>query len=183
MATCKCSGGYRVNGEKWVVLLIREGMSSRLKCLACGWKWWSKAKYVRTLREHKERSRSGMSDEDILHRIVAGTLQVSPCGTEVVSVHRGNPKTLTILTHRGGNGNGSTYRFVTVCHNGRKKKIAIHRLVWMSVNLQVVPDGFNVDHIKGKGIQFPDSIDNLRLLESLEHQRLHNEPQSNGFPF
>jgi hypothetical protein len=36
----------------------------------------------------------------------------------------------------------------------------------MSQHVQLVPDGFDIDHKNGRKIKFPDAIDNLRLLPS-----------------
>lgn len=155
---------------------------SLLKCLTCGWK--SKAKYVEKLRDHAERTRSGLTDVDILERIVSGTLIVSPCGNKVSSWRQNiGSNDLKIFKHRGDNGKGSTYRFVTICSNGLKKKIAVHRLVWISVNKMLVPEGFDVDHIHGKGIPNPDSITNLRLMDSLANQTRGYVSPSCELPF
>lgn len=171
MSICKCRRVFKSSCDKWVVLERNPDSRSLLKCLTCGWKWKSKAKYVEKLRDHTERSRSGLTDADILAKIIDGTLIVSPCGNRVCSWRKNVGSTnLKISKHRGDNGKGSTYRFVQICCNGLKKKISVHRLVWISVNLRMVPEGFDVDHIRGKGIPNPDGISNLRLLESLANQ-------------
>lgn len=48
----------------------------------------------------------------------------------------------------------------------------------VSVNLATVPEGFDVDHIKGLNIENPDGIDNLRLLPLAVNRtrRLSDEP-------
>lgn len=161
-STCKCGGGYLANSSRWVVIERREApQSSHLKCLACSWKWWSTASYVEKLRDHVEKSFSGATDQDILDRIEDGTLFIDVNNAWVFSLSRGNWRELRIITRES---NGSSYRFVEVYGKpGKKKKIALHRLVWMAANRQVVPDGYDVDHINGK---VSDGIDNLRLLES-----------------
>lgn len=164
MKRCKCEN--RRLRLKWVVIERRcEPLSSRLKCLACGIKWWSKAKYVRLLKDHTERSRRGMTDQDILERLLDGSLWVQ--GETVFTASSSSPLAVEKKTS-----NGSTYDFVTVCSGGRKKKIALHRLVWMAHHRQLVPEGFDVDHVLGKEIPSPNAIENLRLLESSVNRSL-----------
>lgn len=162
-STCNCGpGGFRAHGSSWVVLERRSAkQSSRLKCLACGWKWWSFAGYVFDLRDHKEESRSGMTDEDILDRINDGTLTVLVNEARVFSFTKGSWHELSPVERTPPS--GTSYRFVEVCRHGRKKKVALHRLVWMFAHRSLVPEGYDVDHIEGK---VRDTIDNLRLLES-----------------
>lgn len=139
-----------------------DQLSSRLKCLACSIKWWSKAKYVQQLPDHVERSRKGMTDIDILERIMDGTLWVE--GETAWVIDRCKAK--VPLTVRTRTSSRSTYQFIEVSSRGRKKAIALHRLVWMYHHKQVVPEGYDVDHRFGKNIEKPNSIENLRLLES-----------------
>lgn len=158
MNRCKCEN--RRLRIKWVVVQRRSHpLTSRLKCLACSIKWWAKAKYVQQLPDHVEQSRRGMTDADILERIINGTLWVD--GETVWSANAKEP--LTVVTRTS---NRSTYQFVSVSLRGRKKAIALHRLVWMFHNKQLVPEGFDVDHRFGKNVDRPNAIENLRLLES-----------------
>lgn len=160
---CDCLGAYYDNWTKWVVVQRSSSpkTSSVLRCLSCGRKWRSRAKYVDLLDDWLPRSRAGMSDEKILQRIIDGTLIVD---TEKVIVWSeltpGQRSELKIIERE--NENGTRYRFLGVSHEGKRKKIALHRLVWIAANLRVIPDGYHVDHISGPS----DSIDNLRLLKS-----------------
>ena len=162
---CKC-GNHREAGHRWGVIERRKPpKTSLLKCLACGWKWWSNCGYIAKLPDHKEHPRKGMTDQDILDRILEGTLVVMPLACEV---HTFNPlkrqwNQARIIERESS---GSTYRFVEVCRATKKKKIALHRLVWMFYHRELIPEGFDVDHIEGKVRENPDAIDNLRLLES-----------------
>lgn len=104
-----------------------------------------------------------MTDSCVLERIKDGTLRICPRGRFVESKTYRGKKRLQII-HRKRN--GSEYRFVSICANGKKKKVSVHRLVWMSQHFQLVPDGFDIDHKNGRKIKFPDAIDNLRLLPS-----------------
>lgn len=172
---CNCGpGGFQVHGSRWVVIERRKPpKSSRLKCLECGWRWWSTCRYVRELPDHEEASRSGMTDEDVLDRIASGTLTVLVDQARVFSFSRGKWHELRTVSRHS---NGSEYSFVEICHQGKKKKVALHRLVWMFANRQIVPDGYDVDHIEGKLIDQPNAIDNLQLLES-------GRNRSRGKPF
>jgi len=159
---CRC-GTYKAAGDRWRVLRREEiGEKSLLKCLQCGHRWHSRRKFVANLKDHKEHSRRGMTDQDILDRLNEGTLFVDRDGQSVISRGR-EEKALGIWERER---KGTTYRFVSICHRNKKKKIAIHRLVWLSVHRELVPDGFDVDHIKGRGVENPDGIGNLRLLPS-----------------
>jgi hypothetical protein len=125
-----------------------------------------------------------MTDEHILMRLVDGTLQVCERGLSVQSwSKRHGWVSLVIIEHRGDNGRGSKYRFVSVTFGGKKKKIAVHRLVWMAHNRQTVPTGFDVDHIHGKSVEYPDGIHNLRLLDSLANQARGYVSPTRELPF
>jgi hypothetical protein len=100
-----------------------------------------------------------MTDQDILEAFSEGAYSVNVNTATVVSWTTG--KKLKVIERES---NGSTYRFVEIARKGRKKKIALHRLVWVVANGSVVPQGFDVDHVKGKDLG--DGIDNLRLLDS-----------------
>lgn len=162
---CKC-GNYREAGHRWGVLERRkQNQSSLLKCLECGWKWWSFCNYVASLPDHVEYSRKGMTDQDILDRIMEGTLVVMPLTCEVHTYNQNLRKwNKSNIIER--NSHGATYRFVEVCRGSKKKKIALHRLVWIFYHRQLVPEGYDVDHFEGNARENPDAIDNLRLLES-----------------
>lgn len=168
--SCNCGpGGFAVHGHNWVILERREPPKScQFKCLTCGWKWWARRKYSEKCPDHVERSRSGLTDQDILDRINEGSLIVNTSIAVVDSLASGRTTRLRIINHRPAG--GSPYNFVEICRRGKKKKIALHRLVWMAANRRLVPDGFDVDHINGKGVENADGIENLRLLESIANQ-------------
>lgn len=157
---CLC-GTFRQAGDKWVCLNRAKGL---LKCLRCGWKWTSRQKYVDCLPMHKEKSFTGLTDEHILGRLMDGTLMVLPEEARVFSFTRLGWVESRIREHTAPS--GGTYRFVTVVKDGKKKDIALHRLVWMAANKRLVPEGCDIDH------RFPgdDRIQNLRLLPSLVNQ-------------
>jgi hypothetical protein len=159
---CRC-GRFKAAGDRWRVLKRADiGEKSLLKCLQCGHRWHSKLKYVARLNDHVEYSRRGMTDQDILDRLNDRTLFVDHDGLFVISYSR-EKRELTVWERER---KGTTYRFVSICHRNKKKKIAIHRLVWLSVHRTLIPHGFDVDHIKGRNVENPDGIGNLRLLPS-----------------
>lgn len=161
---CKCGpGGFREHGSRWVVLIRRDPPKTcQFKCLECGWKWWACRRYSAKCPDHTEHSRSGMTDQDILDRLNDESLVVS-ANAAVFSMTQRGEKQLATTEHSS---NGSTYRFVEICSKGKKKKIALHRLVWMSHKRELIPDGFDIDHINGKSVNNPDGIWNLRMIES-----------------
>ncbi|MEM1224580.1 MAG: HNH endonuclease [Planctomycetota bacterium] len=120
-----------------------------------------------------------MTDQDILDRINAGTLTVLVNVPSVWSPSTRGWVRMSIITHQS---HGSTYRFVSICHKGKKKKIALHRLVWMFANRSLVPEGYDVDH---READKRDTIDNLRLLESSKNRRRGKpkEQQEEELPF
>lgn len=152
---------------RWVVLQRFDG-GGFLKCLDCGWKWKSKCKYVAKLRDWKERSRAGLTDADILDRLLAGNLRIDPVTAVVESNLRGDWTELTQVedTHESG------YRFVKINWKGKQKKIAVHRLQWMAFAEQLVPDGYDVHHKQSspRPAAKPNALSNLELVESYENQ-------------
>jgi hypothetical protein len=181
---CKCQDG-RLTG-RWVVLTppAAPGKFARLKCLACGWKFSKRAKYVETLPRHMEESRSGMSDHDVLDRINSGTLLVDTDLAIVTScTARHGTKTLRVIERES---NRSTYRFVEITAGGKKKKVALHRLVWMAAHRQIPPAGYDVHHVNGKQVANPDAIWNLDLLsigENRSTNRRYVDPAQREFAF
>lgn len=169
-SNCKCgSGGYRVRGHNWRVLTRRPRPGTcQFKCLACGWKWWARRRYADKLPDHSEQPRTGMTDQDILDRIEEGSLIVDTKRATVVSVTHHGRRQLRVLRRKPPG--GTYYNFVEICKAGRKKKITLHRLVWMAAHRQLIPDDCDIDHINGKGIPNADGIDNLRLMDSMRNQ-------------
>jgi hypothetical protein len=172
---CSCDGHYTDRWHRWVVL-TRGSKSSKLYCLDCRAEWRSNAKYIVLLPDHQKRVRSGLTDETILDAIL--NRKLFTVDLELAAVYTAAGKRLQVVerTHRDGSQRG-TYRFVSLCVDGLKKKVALHRLVWMVAHQMVTPDGHDVDHIHN---QEDDSINNLRLLTS-EANRGHH--YRNDVPF
>lgn len=161
-ANCQCTEPLLLKRSRWVALrrAASPGLQSDLKCNQCGWKWKSKRLYIRNIPDGKERSRRGMTDADILARLVNGTLRVNVETTLVMSEGRyGEWKELKPIFRQPDGCSG--YYFFSICHNGKKKKITRHGLVWMAANMEVIPDGVIIDHIHGP--KAGDHIGNLRL--------------------
>lgn len=104
------------------------------------------------------------TDDDILGRILDGSLQVCPRTGKVVSftVTRG----IHILRQTTRTSQGTSYEFVEIYCCGRKKKIAVHRLVWIAQHLTLPPHGMDVHHKNGKRGRWPHRYANLELLPS-----------------
>lgn len=168
-STCKCGyGGFASNGHRWVVIERRPlPKTSKVKCLKCGWKWYSKCRYVSKLVDHVEDSRTGMTDLDILAKICNGKLAVMIKEARVFSFSHVGWAELKVITRES---NGSVYQFVEVSRAGKKKKIALHRLVWMYANRSLVPAGYDVDHIEGKLVDNYNGISNLRLSPAKQNR-------------
>ena len=174
---CQCGGKWTTRLTRWVVLkrnpLKRDFATATLYCLDCRWKWISRCRYVALLRDHRPQSRGGMTDDDILKRILENTLRIDPHTAVVESFANSGPhagrwvKLKQVPCNQGGG-----YMFVSVCRGGKKKKIAVHRLQWMAANRRVVPEGFDVDHVRWapRPESKDNSLANLRLRPSLENQ-------------
>jgi hypothetical protein len=104
-----------------------------------------------------------MTDQRILDRLVAGNLVVFTETSEVWSFVKSTWVKLKVIERESSS---STYRFVKVGCGTKQKKIALHRLVWIAFHRQLVPEGFDVDHVLGANVKHPDAISNLRLLPS-----------------
>lgn len=169
-ARCDCPGHWRDRRSRWVVLRRFEG-GGQLKCLDCGWKWKSRCNYVAVLRDWEERTRAGLTDAEILQRLIDGNLRIDPVTAVVESNLRfGRWKTLRQIADRFDSG----YRFVKINWRGKQKKIAVHRLQWMAATLELIPDGYDVHHKYSppRPQLKPNALENLELMESAENQYL-----------
>lgn len=125
-----------------------------------------------------EYNRPRITDEDVLARIVDGTLIVDVDRARVRSWNCSRQKWtyLLVMVRRHSSG-GAPYRFVQICKSRGRKKVALHRIVWMAANMRVPPEGCDVHHRKHKR-RIPDAIDNLLLLPSgVNRSRKVNEEQ------
>ena len=90
---------------------------------------------------------------------MTGLYDVDKSGTVV------NVKTGKILhQHKDKNG----YLFVTLCNNGKQKRIAVHRLV----ALKFIPNTMNLPQVNHKnGIKTDNRVENLEWCSASENQR------------
>lgn len=167
MRRCQCNK-YQKRAEGRLVRLKSKDERYLLKCLDCNGRWWSRAKYAGRLKRWTERSRKGMTDADILARLSDGSLVVDVDAATVRTVGTQQNKQLKVIQREGPG--GSTYRFVTICRGGRKKKIALHRLVWIAAHGRLVPEGHDIHHVNGP--KAGDQIGNLALLTTHENRSL-----------
>lgn len=161
---CLCDGAYYDRWHRWAVL--DRGEKSLLYCKACRGQWRSSARYAALLPDHTPRSRRGLTDDDVLSLIESGELRVI-CNLAQVWRY-GRQLQVIEREHPEGPQRGS-YRFVNVCHSGKKKKVSLHRIIWMAAHGRTVLDGFDIDHIES---QADDTIGNLRLLPSSVNRSL-----------
>jgi hypothetical protein len=164
-SNCWCVGTWKAKSLRWGCLQ-REGDKSLLYCKQCRHEWWSKRAYVAQVEDWTKEIRSGLTDQDIMNRILAGTLLVTESGGKVVveSITPNRGKTVLKQIEREVHPY-TAYRFVQINAAGLQKKIAVHKLNWMFHNRTLVPEGFHVDHENGRG----DVIGNLRLLPAAKN--------------
>lgn len=113
-----------------------------------------------------------VTDKDILDRINEGSLEVDLLGRFVVSHTQNRGSTKLKIIERTSN--GSTYKFVKINCKCTSKKIALHRLIWMSIERRIVPKGYDVHHKRGKNIPFPDAYANLELMLKSKNRALQD---------
>lgn len=162
---CTCHGHYTDKWHRWTVVK-RGSKSSKVYCLDCRAEWSSRAKYIVLLPDHTKRIRRGLTDTIILEAILSRNLFRVDIDNAKVYSAAGKELVIISRTHPEGEQRG-TYRFVSLCVDGKQKKVALHRLVWMVANGMVPPDGHDIDHIES---QDDDTIDNLRLMTSFENR-------------
>ncbi|MBS0207535.1 MAG: HNH endonuclease [Planctomycetes bacterium] len=114
----------------------------------------------RKRKVRRQRARR-LGDDELLCLLDEGALRVDgQAGTAFKGARR-----LAVSTcHRG-------YLFVEVYHERGRRKIALHKLVWMGCNRQTVPSGYQIHHgDRGKRC---NAISNLTLREAIEHGWYH----------
>lgn len=182
---CACAGYWKTRLSRWVAIERMTNGWHRLYCLDCRWRWKSRAKYCVCLNDHSPRSRKGLSDQDILDRLTAGNLRIHPETAVVESLYHGKWRTLKQVP----NNHDSGYLFVKINFAGRQKKIAVHRLQWMACHLSLVPEGYDVHHVRTppRPRPKPNHIGNLELRASLVNQSFaapdHEWSDSEYVPF
>jgi hypothetical protein len=166
-SNCWCQGHWKAKSLRWG-RLKQEGKRSLLYCKDCRQEWWSIRNYASQIPMWVKEVRSGMTDQDIMNRILSGSLRVlEKKGLVIVESFTPNRGTVSLTQIERQVHPYTTYRFVEISAGGLKKKIAVHRLNWMFHHQRMVPEGFHVDHANGRG----DVIDNLRLLPEAENCR------------
>lgn len=163
-ANCWRKGDWKSKSLRWGCLR-RDAGKSLLYCKVCRHEWWSIRSYAAEIPPWRKEVRSGMTDQDILDRIAAGSLLVREDNGLVIVESISAKLGITALKQIEREVYPYTsYRFVNVTYGGRTKKIAVHRLNWMFHN-GPVPQGFHVDHEKDRS----DMIGNLRLLPAAKN--------------
>lgn len=112
-----------------------------------------------------QRYRPG-SDEMILDRIKADTLRVDTETGAVSSWRKGRWNRIAQEVDRNG------YASVRIYCRGRRRRIAVNRIVWMAEHRELIPEGFDVHHQDTE--RHNNNGRNLRLLPE-ELNRGRNE--------
>lgn len=73
--------------------------------------------------------------------------------------------------------NMNGYRFVWLYGNGKRRKIGVHSMVWMSVTHFPIPHRFEVHH---RDLDKSHNLfDNLMCIHKLDHDKFHQEHHNN----
>lgn len=110
-----------------------------------------------------------ITEARILDAILAGVVTVdTEAGT--VSARGRELKTFSNRTDRR--------RFVRLHLDGKRRGIAVARVVWMAATGQLIPDGFEIHHDdKDPG---NDAWGNLLCLHTLDHRKMHGQVDTAG---
>lgn len=193
---CQCEGHWTTRLINYVVIqreyAVIDGERkpsrySEIKCRGCYRKWRSDAGYIAKLPDGKERKYKKLTDEDVLVLVRAGRIVADP-KTGVIRKQRrkgnhlgGKWDSEWVELKQAPDRNG--YLFVDVKYKGARRRCAVHRLVWMQVHDELVPEGFDLDHIdRGKA---NCRISNLRLRDLHENRsdQKHGGKEEEGIPF
>lgn len=105
-----------------------------------------------------------LSQKEVLKALRIGLYSVDQATGEVR-----NQKGRIITPFPGGK-DGNRW-FVYLYWNGRRRAIAVPRLVWMSVTKRVIPHGFEIHHRDEN--KRSNDWSNLFCLFELDHKKLH----------
>ncbi len=108
-----------------------------------------------------------LADLDILDGIRAGVFGVDLKTGEVTA--RG--RVLAFFSNRT-----DRRRFVRLHMNGRRRGIAVARLVWMAATLSLIPEGWEVHHNDEDSGN--DAWENLLCLHALDHRKKHGRAEA-----
>lgn len=93
-------------------------------------------------RKYKPRTYKACDEQIVLDRLADGTLKVDVSGGRVL-VRRPNGRWAVPYLERDRCG----YLFFRLYRNGARRKIALHRAVWMAANGTLIPAGHEVHHV------------------------------------
>lgn len=112
----------------------------------------------------RKRTYGELSEQEILKLVLDGRLVVDVERAVVTTAKRPDRPLRTAPCHRG-------YRHLRIYVGHRRRSIALHKLVWMAANRQLVPEGHIIHHgDKGK---HANGTDNLLLKDHCEHGWYH----------
>ena len=175
---CQCEGHWTTRLVNYVVIqrefAIIDGEQqpsrySEIKCRKCYHKWRSIARYVAKLPDGKERKYKKLVDADVLELMREGRIVVDPETGEILKQRRffgGRWASDWITLKQTPCPVG--YLFVDIKNGGARKRCAVHRMVWMWVHNEVVPGGYDIDHLDKQRDNV--RISNLRLRDLHENR-------------
>ena len=175
---CQCEGHWATRLVNYVVLqreyAIVEGerRSSRystIKCYKCYHKWRSDAQYIAKLPDGKERVYKKLTDADVLDLMRSGRIVVNPETGEIVKQRRilgGRWLDEDLVLRQSVCPAG--YLFVDIKNGGARKRSAVHRMVWMWVHNELIPDDCDIDHLDRR--RDNPCIRNLRVRNTHENR-------------
>jgi len=118
-----------------------------------------------TKRRRKPKRRYGpLTETDVLNMLLDGELVVNTATAEAFRAAQPDRLLTTRPCHRG-------YLHVRIYKDGRRRSVALHRLVWMAANRQCVPANHQIHH--GKLGKLVNGIHNLLLQHADEHGWYH----------
>jgi hypothetical protein len=131
-------------------------------CRVCQQRWITTGKYAKDLKPVRKRMHGRLTDADILQLINDKMIYVCEGTATVYSRTSGDWVVLKTRKPR----EQYNYEAVRITHQTKRKTIFIHRLMWIWCHRELIPPGYDVDHIDGTDMAYPHVLSNLRLRES-----------------
>lgn len=134
-------------------------------------------KYVREFMEIRVHQKG--DDQLVLDRILEQTIKVDFNTGDIFTCLGASGKKIDwrkLAISKGRRGD----HFVSICRHGKRKAIAVSKVIIMADTKKLIPPGFDVDHINRNYTD--NALDNLRLRNSSEN-RADNQPWDDDLPF
>lgn len=175
---CRCGGSWQRRLRHWVVTqrnyVVIEGkqLSSKyceLKCRRCRGKWRTNRGYVSTLPDWHERRYAKLTEDIVLDLLAQDRIRVDLCSGRIFKQRKlGKVWTDRWIELRQTPDKKNGHLFVDIKHNGGRRWLAVHRLVWMAANGRVIEEGYDVHHCNEDNTD--NAATNLKLVCAYLHQ-------------